>query len=179
MITHKKLEDYYSDDPSRTLSNEEIDECGRFLEALQIPRDIHICILRFKYRWSYALIADRLAFMDEGTVRKRLKKIIAMHNHGEQLPACTTKDILYSFYCSKKITENPNLFAENIDWLVLRESEKFFDSLQSSRHKQICELRFVRRRSYRYIAMKLGYCDDGTIRRQINRLIREYDNKSK
>lgn len=177
MITQKLLEVYFSD--WGTLSNEEIDECGRFYNALQTPRDIHICILRFKYRWSYALIADTLAFTDEGTVRKRLKKIIAMYNRGEQLPARTTKDILYSFYCSKKITENPNLFAGNIDWLVLRESEKFFDSLQSSRHKQICELRFVRRRSYQHIAMRLGYCDGGTIRRQINRLIEDFDNKSK
>ena len=150
-------------------------ECDRFLSFLQTPRDKHIIKLRFACHWSYELIAQRLALRDEGTVRKRINKLIDIYNSGGRLPACTTKDMLYGYYYSKKAYDHGE--ADELDLTVLSECDKFFECLHSSRHKQMCELRFVRHRSYQYIAMKLGYCDDGTVRRKINRIIKDYDKK--
>ena len=179
MITQKILEDYLN--CSEAMSNGRYDKYDQavcegydeFYNYIQRPRDKQICKMRFVKKYSNEIIANKLGLRSESTVRSRIGYLIGAFNRGETLPACSTKDILYGYYYANRASKEGQ--SDFDDVVVINEADEFFRSLDNDRHLRMCELRFVSRRSYKYIAMKLGYCDEGTIRRKINRLIAEYD----
>ncbi len=88
-----------------------------------------------------------------------------------------SKDILEDYYYCKKAVEAGRY--DEYDKAVVEESERFLNSLESSRDRQICKLRFVQKYSHQCIAMQLGRCDEGTIRKRIHKLIKEFNSKEK
>ena len=183
MITQKILEDYY--ECSKAVSAGRFDEYDKavcdgyhqFYNYLQRSRDKQMCKLRYEMKYSCSMIAEKFRLRSEGAIRSRLSQLISAYNRGDKLPLCSTKDILYGYYYANRAQKEGCADIEDIQ--VIEQSNRFFRYLQSSRHKSMCEMRFISRRSYKYIAFKLGYCDEGTIRRKINRLIEDYDNANK
>ena len=88
-----------------------------------------------------------------------------------------SKVILDDYYYCKKAVDAGRF--DSYDKAVVEESERFFDSLVSSRDRQICELRFKKRYSHQCIASRLGRCDEGTIRKRITKLISDFNSKEK
>ena len=183
MITQDMLREYHNslkavrngsaDEQDKTIVN----ECRSFFSWLKRPSDVQIFMMRFILFWSNGIIADKLHFRSEGAIRSRISRLISLYNKGSQLPPCSIKDMLYCYrYSSRACAEGTGNF---IDTLVVEKCDRFFDRIKDTDYKDVFEMRFIKGYSYRYIAFKIGYYDEGTIRRNMDRIMSDYENNKK